>query len=190
MDSGGQSANLAAGTDREHPVASGTADERPLVDRGSIQNFPPGAIAPEERDEAPADLETGASSQTPGASRLAASTERLANILHSHLPDPEARFDSLVRRGGASSPARMDSGGQSANLAAMLRSHVPDPEVRSGLIHDDADAPPSSRTEGVDRGVQTESGYPDGRIDLEEIMERLAEELEDGIARTYGSSGG
>ena len=64
-------------------------------------------------------------------------------------------------------------------LAAMLRAHVADPEDRSSPpSYDEAETPPSPPAEGV------------GRVNLEEIIERLAEELEDGIARTYGSSGG
>jgi hypothetical protein len=115
--------------------------------------FPPEAFAPEDRGEAQEDSGAGASSDTPGASWLAASTERLAAMLR-------------------------------ANVAAS------DPEIPSSSPAHDAAAPPSPRAEGVGRRTATDRGYPDGRVDLDALMERLAEELEDGIARTYGSSGG
>jgi hypothetical protein len=75
-------------------------------------------------------------------------------------------------RGGSRLAAGAD------RLAATLRTHVADTEDSTNPLNDDLEEIPSPPAEEV------------GRVNLEEIIERLAEELEDGIARTYGSSGG
>jgi hypothetical protein len=146
------------------PGAFAPEDQRPFAAGGRASSrwesaedqriFPPDAFAPEDHGEAQEDSGAGASSNTPGASWLAASTERLAAMLRANVAPSDLEIPS-------SSPA-----------------------------HEDAAAPPSPRGEGVGRGTATDRGSPDGRVDLDALMERLAEELEDGIARTYGSSGG
>jgi len=90
----------------------------------------------------------------------------------------------------------------------MLREHVVGPQVPSGIPDDDAvhpgpeDGRPAFRSawqeRKVSRGVDDEPtrGAPPGaaaandRLGVEEIMERLAEEMEAEYVRTYGSSGG
>jgi hypothetical protein len=76
-------------------------------------------------------------------------------------------------------------------LAAMLRSHVEEPTQTES--RDGGDAFPGSQGDG-ERGDSHHTGrtrtQPAGPVDVEEIMERLADELESEFVRTYGRSGG
>jgi len=70
----------------------------------------------------------------------------------------------------------------------MLREHVADTEgslkTRGG-----ARAFPSSRQEADGRAAGRDRMLSDNRIGVEEVMERLMEQLETEFVRTYGSSG-
>ncbi len=85
--------------------------------------------------------------------------------------------------------------GSAEGLAAILRSHVaqPEPPFAGEAERQESEELLSSRQEGdedgtVDEPVRTRP--PAGRAGIEEIMERLAEELETEFVRTYGRSGG
>jgi hypothetical protein len=71
----------------------------------------------------------------------------------------------------------------------MLRSHVAEPAQTES--RDGGDAFPGSQGDG-ERGDSHHTGrtQPAGPVDVEEIMERLADELESEFVRTYGRSGG
>lgn len=75
-----------------------------------------------------------------------------------------------------------------SRFAAMLREHVADTEgslkTRGG-----ARAFPSSRQEADGRAAGRDRMLSDNRIGVEEVMERLMEQLETEFVRTYGSSG-
>jgi hypothetical protein len=80
-----------------------------------------------------------------------------------------------------------------SRLTAMLRADATAADAGDSpeAAQDGAAFPIRSRdghaADAVDEGYRVGS---DGRIDVEEIMERLADELETGFVRTYGSSGG
>jgi hypothetical protein len=82
--------------------------------------------------------------------------------------------------------------GSTERLAAMLRAHVAQPEPVAGTEGEEI----FSRGQGDDeRGAagtvdEPARARPDSRAGIEEIMERLADELETEFVRTYGSSGG
>lgn len=84
--------------------------------------------------------------------------------------------------------------GSTERLAAILRSHVAQPEpFAAGAVSQEDGESPSSRQESAERGAVDEPARtrpPAGRGGIEEIMERLAEELETEFVRTYGRSGG
>jgi hypothetical protein len=82
--------------------------------------------------------------------------------------------------------------GSTERLAAMLRAHVAQPEPVAGTAGEEV---PSSRLGDDERGAagtvdEPARTRPDSRTGIEEIMERLADELETEFVRTYGSSGG
>ncbi len=78
-------------------------------------------------------------------------------------------------------------------LAAMLRSHVAQPETARAESQEDRDVSPSPQGDN-ERDVSHVMGrartQPAGLAGVEEIMERIAEELETEFVRTYGRSGG
>jgi hypothetical protein len=85
--------------------------------------------------------------------------------------------------------------GSTERLAAMLRSHVAQPEPVTGAAEGqsrEGEHLLSSRQVDDERGAVDEPGRarPAGRAGMEEIMERLAEELETEFVRTYGRTGG
>ncbi len=76
----------------------------------------------------------------------------------------------------------------------MLNAHVADTEPISGMAQD-GEATFTTRPgpgDEFDGGSGDEPGRArqDNRVGVEEIMERLADELETEFVRTYGSSGG
>ena len=74
-------------------------------------------------------------------------------------------------------------------LAAMLRAHIAQTEPVTGTeLEETSFTRPGDDGRGT--GPVDEPALPDGRVSVEEIMERLADELETGFVRTYGSSGG
>jgi hypothetical protein len=81
--------------------------------------------------------------------------------------------------------------GSTERLAAMLRAHVAQPELVAGTAGEEASSSQQGEDERaagtVDEPARTRS---DNRAGIEEIMERLADELETEFVRTYGSSGG
>lgn len=112
-------------------------------------------------------------------------------------PPAETRADNgLVRGAGTSDvpPHGFRLTARTERLAAMLRSHVGQPETAKAGIgeggEDDREVFPSRQgdTQRVASHITDESGntWPG----IEEIIERLADELETEFVRTYGSSGG
>jgi hypothetical protein len=101
---------------------------------------------------------------------------------------PEAGTTPANRRDGvrlAAGPSR---------FAAMLREHVVDPDAEdpSEIARDGAPAfsdRPEDDASGIEPMNEPEGRRPDGWIRVEEIMEKLADELETGFVRTYGSQG-
>jgi hypothetical protein len=85
--------------------------------------------------------------------------------------------------------------GSTERLAAMLRAHVAQPEPVAGTAVTAGEEVSSSRQGDDERGAagtvdEPARTRPDSRTGIEEIMERLADELETEFVRTYGSSGG
>jgi hypothetical protein len=77
----------------------------------------------------------------------------------------------------------------------MLRSHVAQPEPVTRTAEQESQEGKdvfSSRQGDDERGTVGEPARtrPDSRAGVEEIMERLADELETEFVRTYGRSGG
>ncbi|HEX6711473.1 MAG TPA: hypothetical protein VF068_14170 [Rubrobacter sp.] len=86
--------------------------------------------------------------------------------------------------------------GSTERLAAMLRSHVAQPEpVTRAADRESQEGEDvfSSRQEDDERDasrINVQPARAAGQTGVEEIMERLADELETEFVRTYGSSGG
>ncbi len=85
--------------------------------------------------------------------------------------------------------------GSAEGLAAILRSHVaqPEPPFAGKAERQESEELLSSRQESDEDGTVDEPArmrLSAGRAGIEEIMERLAEELETEFVRTYGRSGG
>ena len=84
--------------------------------------------------------------------------------------------------------------GSTERLAAILRSHVAQPEpFAAGAVNQEGGESPSSWQESAELGAVEEPARtrpPASLAGIEEIMERLAEELETEFVRTYGRSGG
>lgn len=81
-----------------------------------------------------------------------------------------------------------------SRLATMLREHVLAVETENlfEMARDDAAAFPAQPEDdgrSTDSADESDRVRLDGRIGVEEIMERLADELETEFVRTYGSSG-
>ena len=77
-------------------------------------------------------------------------------------------------------------------LAAMLRSHVAQPETAQAESQGDGDVfagPQGDDERGVSHVVGRARTQPAGLAGIEEIMERIADELETEFVRTYGRSG-
>ena len=108
-----------------------------------------------------------------------------------------ARADNGPARGaGEVDPLLAPTGsrltGSTERLAAMLRAHVWQPEPIAGTTGEEVPSSQQGDDERaaagtVDEPARTRSDNPTG---IEEIMERLADELETQFVRTYGSSGG
>ena len=82
--------------------------------------------------------------------------------------------------------------GSTERLAAMLRSHVAETEPVTRTADEESqegEGAFSSRQRDDERDNVGRT-RPAGRADIEEIMERFADELETEFVRTYGSSGG
>jgi hypothetical protein len=81
--------------------------------------------------------------------------------------------------------------GSTERLAAMLRAHVAQPELVAGTAGEEV---PSSQRGEDERAagtvIEPARARSDNQAGIEEIMERLADELETEFVRTYGSSGG
>jgi hypothetical protein len=77
-------------------------------------------------------------------------------------------------------------------LAAMLRAHVAQPEPVAGTAGEEVPSSQQGDDEHAAAGTVDEPARArsDNRAGIEEIMERLADELETEFVRTYGSSGG
>jgi hypothetical protein len=76
-------------------------------------------------------------------------------------------------------------------LAAMLRSHVAEPAQGESQGDGDASLGPQGDDErDASHLMGRTRTQPAGLVDVEEIMERLADELETEFVRTYGRSGG
>lgn len=75
-------------------------------------------------------------------------------------------------------------------LAAMLRAHVGRSVPSTGTEGEEGFSGGSGEG-GSGIGLMDEPAWarPDIRVDVEEIMERLADELESEFVRTYGRSG-
>lgn len=122
-------------------------------------------------------------------------TESPSDALASGVP---ARAENGSARGAGESDVSLPGSrltGSTERLAAMLRSHVAQPEsfTRAAEERDrEGEDVPSSRQGEDERGAADEPGRsrPAGRAGMEEIMERLADELETGFVRTYGRTGG
>jgi len=80
--------------------------------------------------------------------------------------------------------------GSTERLAAMLHAHVAQPEPVAGTAG--GKVPSSQQGDDERAGIVDEPARArsDNRPGIEEIMERLADELETEFVRTYGSSGG
>jgi hypothetical protein len=77
-------------------------------------------------------------------------------------------------------------------LAAMLRSHVAQPETAQAESQGDGDVfagPQGDDERGVSHVMGRARTQPAGLAGIEEIMERIADELETEFVRTYGRSG-
>lgn len=77
-------------------------------------------------------------------------------------------------------------------LAGILRAQVDGADPGSGSTPDSAVSPDQpAGWRGTGEGDEPAPPLrPDGRVGVEEILERLADELETEFARTYGSAGG
>ena len=129
--------------------------------------------------------------------------------------EPEARQTELPSDARASGlPVRAENGsargigeseaplqgsrltGSTERLAAILRSHVaqPEPVTGAGETEGQNEKDVFSSGQGDDErdtsSIDVQPVRTDGPAGVEEIMERLADELETEFVRTYGSSGG
>ena len=82
--------------------------------------------------------------------------------------------------------------GSTERLAAMLRAHVAQPEPVAGTAGEEVSSSWWGDNERDTAGTLDEPARmrQDSPAGIEEIMERLADELETEFVRTYGSSGG
>ena len=113
---------------------------------------------------------------------------------------PARTENGAVREVGESDVPLHDSRltGSTERLAAMLRSHVaqPEPVTRAGEKESQEGKDVFSSRQGGDESDASNIMVQPGRtrladrIGIEEIMERLTDELETEFVRTYGSSGG
>jgi hypothetical protein len=113
---------------------------------------------------------------------------------------PARTKNGAVREVGGSDVPLHDSRltGSTERLAAMLRSHVaqPEPVTRASEKESQEGENVFSSRQGDDESdasnimVQPARPRLARRVGIEEIMERLADELETEFVRTYGSSGG
>jgi len=107
-----------------------------------------------------------------------------------------ARAENVPARGARESDVPLHGSrltGSTERLAAMLRSHVAQPEPVTRVAEKESQEGEnlfSSRQGDDERGTVDEPARTDRRAGIEEIMERLADELETEFVRTYGSSGG
>jgi hypothetical protein len=123
-------------------------------------------------------------------------TELPSDVRASGLP---VRAENGSARGTGESEAPLQGSrltGSTERLAAILRSHVAQPEPVTGAGETEGQNEKdvfSSGQEDDERDTSRIDVQPvrtDGPAGVEEIMERLADELETEFVRTYGSSGG
>ena len=172
--------------DMKHPVERFPAKQPPA---GGHQIGPEGEPSPEERGSEtrpPARLEWPEARQTELPSDARASGEPV-------------RAENGSTRGAGDSEIPLHGSrltGSTERLAAMLRSHVaqPEPVIRTAERENQEGENVISSPQGDDeRGASRIMDQPArtaGLAGVEEIMERLADELETEFVRTYGSSGG
>jgi hypothetical protein len=171
----------------EHPPTKKAPIEQPRTDEHEIG--PGGELSPEEH-----------SSETRPLVR-----QEWPEIRQPELPSDKRASDFPLRaengstRGSGGSEVPLQGSrltGSTERLAAMLRSHVAQPEPVTRTAEKESQEGEdvfSDRQEDDERGASrimdqpARTAGPDG---IEEIMERLADELETEFVRTYGSSGG
>ena len=112
-----------------------------------------------------------------------------ANVRESDVPVKNGQAKGAAESAAPPQGSRLTA--STERLAAMLRSHVSDTAQTEG--QDGGDVFLGSQGDG-ERGDSHYMGrtrtQPAGLVDVEEIMERLADELESEFVRTYGRSGG
>jgi hypothetical protein len=112
--------------------------------------------------------------------------------------EPPSRVSSWAENGparGAADATFPPNGSRltasTERLAAMLRAHVAQTEPVTGTEPEETSfTRPGDDGRGTHPVDEPARARPDGRVSVEEIMERLADELETEFVRTYGSSGG
>jgi hypothetical protein len=194
------------GFDR-NPEARQTASRTPLS-RGTSHpaerlptERPPTGEHPVESDDESSPGERSSETRPPARQEWL-DTWRTEIPLHAtaRAPDVAAQAENGPARGAGEvevlfPPDGSRLTGSTERLAAMLRAHVAQPEPVAGTAVTAGEEVSSSRQGDDERGAagtvdEPARTRPDSRTGIEEIMERLADELETEFVRTYGSSGG
>lgn len=179
----GQEASLGPAIERRTP---GSRDMRHVPERQPTEK-PPGG-EPQEWPEGEPSPEARSGERRPPVRR------DLPEARQTETPS-DARAENGRARGAAASDVPFPAHGSrltasAERLAAMLHSHVAQPETARRESGEEWDVFPS-RQGDEERDTSLIAVRP-GRTwpGFEEIMERLADELETEFVRTYGSSGG
>jgi hypothetical protein len=167
--------------DMKLPAESFPTDERRVGEEGEL--------SPEER-----------SSDTRPPVRHEGSEASLSDLpSDARASDLPVRAENGSARGTGEAEAPLQGSrltGSTERLAAILRSHVAQPEsvTRVDVTESKEGEDVFSRRQGDDERdtsrIDVQPVRTDGPASVEEIMERLADELETEFVRTYGSSGG
>lgn len=188
----------------EHPSGQGRLDGEPSPEghdetQHLVPEDQPGDGPPRRAGESDAPFPT-----SQGGARLASGTERLAAMLCTHVAATGTQPASVVERNGSewatpdaekSSPAltegtRFTTNALQPATTPQARAAVADTEDPFGVAREGAALPvrPGDERDAVPVDA-SDRASPDSRASVEEIMERLADELETEFVRTYGSSG-